>query len=102
MKTFYLTLTLTWALALPAWSADRALEGHRYQIRVAESLDYVEVTGHLRKPLDTVRARNGDAKRLDDLQTCDGTPLQSRGSRIYLSAGQQCFRYRHPLRNDAG
>ena len=48
-----------------------------------------------------MRARNGDAKRLDDLQTCDGTPLQSRGSRIYLSAGQQCFRYRHPLRNDA-
>ncbi len=100
LKTFY--LTLTWALALPAWSADHALEGHRYQIRVAESLQYVEVTGHVRKPLDTVRARNGEAKRLVDLQTCDGMPLQSRGSRIYLSSGQQCFRYRHPLGVDAG
>ncbi len=93
----YFWLSIAWILALPSW----AIEPHRYQIRVDATLDYVDVTGELVQPGELVTARNGDARHLIGLQACDGTSLVGGGTRIYLPPSQRCFRYRHPLGNDA-
>jgi hypothetical protein len=77
-----------------------------YLIRPSDDLRYVSVEVQTTTGQRWLKARDGDARKLDALESCGGDPIKVRSGRILVGPGpdpgQGCLRYRYPLAQASG
>jgi len=71
--------------------------GVTYRIRPSEDLKSVLVQAEFPDNVEVLEARDGDARRLEELKGCNEQEVRFRSDRILTKTVDGCLRYRYPL-----
>jgi hypothetical protein len=107
-RAVVLTAVIRGSHGAPLLAATGAMEPARadhagvYRVRPADDLSSVFVEARFPPGVGALRARDGDARRLQGLTGCKDEELGRRNDRILADAADGCLKYQYPLRPRSG